>query len=276
MKAPSNPGQWLAKSMRPLRISENMVYRDHEAKSNPAVWLSPPYRVEVDFRPNRARQRKLKPELVNLLHETFIDSPDYDAENLSEFLEADIYMRFFSEGTLAGIFTADLLYTDGNPVLHLTAGLVPKSSRSKGTLMPFSMGLTLDLASKAFNTDAFFVGMRTANPRVVAKLWQNRWIRFYPRRDWHNEDPRVKSLRPHFCNQAFGADRCDLRGIIFYDIYPVSPWGGKTPWHHDETVNDFCRRHLRPNGLDAFLFLGPTLPPFKDIPRSRIQWPFRF
>jgi len=132
MKTPSNPRQWIAKSMRPLRISKNMVYRDHEEKTNPAVWLSPPYRIEVNFRPNRARQQKLKPELVNLLHETFIDSPDYDAEHLSEFLEADIYMRFFSEGTLAGIFTPTFFIRTTIPYCTLRPAWFQKAAAAKG------------------------------------------------------------------------------------------------------------------------------------------------
>ena len=237
------------------------------------MWVSPPYHFEVNFRLSAASQQRLRPELVRILHETFIDSPDYDAEHLPKFLESDLYVRVFAARNLAGIFTADLFRTDGNPVLHLSAGLVPEHGRSGGTLMQLSMGLTLDLASQAFGTDEFFVAIRTANPRVVAKLWENHWVRFYPRRDWRQKDPRLASLRSHFCTQAFGADRCDLEGIIFYDIYPVPPWGGKMPWHHDETVNDFCRRHLRPHGLDAFLFLGPTQTPLADLPRSQIAWP---
>ena len=250
-----------------------MGHSGHRAEKPPAKWESPPYHFEVNFRPSAARQQRLKPELVRMLHETFIDSPDYDAEYLPEFLESDIYMRVFAGGALAGIFTADLFRTDAHPVLHLTLGLVSEHGRSGGSLFQLSMGLAMDLACRAFGTDAFSVAMRTANPRVVAMLWQNTWVRFYPRRDWHQKDPRISSLQPRFCTQAFGADRCDPEGTVFYNIYPVPPWGGQTPWHHDEKVNDFCRRHLRPGGLDAFLFLGPSQPPFADLPRSRIAWP---
>ena len=250
-----------------------MVQPDRKAENTQAVWVSPPYSFEMNFRPSATRRQRLRPELTRILHETFIDSPDYDAEHLPEFLNSDIYMRVFAGEDLAGIFTADLFRTDGIPVLHLLLGLVSEHGRSGGTLMRLSMGLTLDLASQAFGTDEFFVATRTANPRVVAKLWQNRWVNFYPRRDWHQKDPRFTGLRKHFCTQAFGADRCDLDGIIFYDIYPVPPWGGEVPWHHDETVNEFCRHHLRPQGLDAILFLGPTQPPLEDLPQSRIVWP---
>jgi hypothetical protein len=156
-----------------------------------------------------------------MLHETFIDHPDYDAEHLPEFLQSDIYMRVFVERELTGIFTADLFRTDGEPVLYLSVGLVTGHGRSGGNLMPLSMGLIIDLASQAFGLDDFFVALRTANPRVIAKLWQSRWVCFYPRRDWHSNDPRITNLRQHFCTQAFGADRCDLHGIIFYDIYPT-------------------------------------------------------
>lgn len=250
-----------------------MIEQNQKAENPLVMYESPPYRFEVNFRLSAARQQALRPELVKMLHETFIDHPDYDAEHLPEFLESDIYMRAFAEGELTGIFTADLFRTDGEPVLYFSVGLVPEHGRSGGTLLSLSMGLTLDLASKAFGTDDFFAALRTANPRVVAKVWQNRWVRFYPRRDWHAKDPRLASLRPHFCAQAFGADRCDLEGIIFYDIYPTPPWDGQRPWHHDETINDFCRHHLRPQGLDAFLFLGPTQSPFAELPRSKMTWP---
>ncbi|MDY0041787.1 MAG: hypothetical protein RBS57_15855 [Desulforhabdus sp.] len=236
-------------------------------------WRVYSYLFELHFRPSAARQQQLRPELVELLHETFIDHPDYDSEHLPEFLAADIYMRVLVGGKLIGIFTADLLRTDGEPFVHLSAGLVKHHSRSGGALMQLSMGLTLDLACQAFGTAAFFVALRTANPRAIARLWANRWVRFYPRRNWHENDPRLTTLRRHFCAQAFGAERCDLEGIVFYDIYPTPPWGGNPPWHHDETVNELCRRHLRPHGLDAFLFIGPTLPPFEDIPQSGTLWP---
>ena len=60
---------------------------------------------------------------------------------------------------------------------------------------------------------------------------------------------------------------------MFYDIYPAPLWGGRIPWHHDERVNDFCRAHLRDHHCDAFLFLGPTTPPFNGLPRGRVKWP---
>jgi hypothetical protein len=250
-----------------------LIEQDREALTSMDIWESPPYCFEVNFRLSAARQQQLRPELIKMLHETFIDHPDYDAEHLPEFLQSDIYMRVFVEGELTGIFTADLFRTDGEPVLYLSVGLVTGHGRSGGNLMPLSMGLIIDLASQAFGLDDFFVALRTANPRVIAKLWQSRWVCFYPRRDWHSNDPRITNLRQHFCTQAFGADRCDLHGIIFYDIYPTPPWDAMRPWHHDETVNDFCRHHLRPQGLDAILFLGPTQPPFTDMPRGKMSWP---
>ncbi len=252
---------------------QRMNQQGCEAENPLAIWAHPPYRFEVNFSLSAARQQDLRPELIKMLHETFIDHPDYDAEHVPEFLESDIYMRVFAGGELIGIFTADLFRIDEEPVLYLSVGLATEHCRSGGTLMSLSMGLTLDLASQAFGTDDFFVAMRTSNPRVVAKLWQNHWVRFYPCKDWHANAPRVAALRPHFCVQAFGADRCDLEGIIFYDIYPVPPWGGKKPLHRDETINDFCRHHLRPQGLDAFLFLGPTQPPFTDMPLGKLTWP---
>jgi len=250
-----------------------MNQRGHEPENPRVIWEYPPYSFEVNFCLSDATQQDLRPELIKMLHETFIDHPDYDAEHVPEFLESDIYIRVFVGKELVGIFAADLFRTDGEPVLYLSVGLVTEQGRSGGRLMALSMGITLELASQAFETDCLFVGLRTSNPRVVAKLWQNHWVRFYPRKDWHANDARVAALRPHFCVQAFGADRCDLEGIIFFDIYPVPPWGDKIPLHHDETINDFCRYHLRPQGLDAFLFLGPTQPPFTDMPRSKLTWP---
>ena len=239
------------------------------------VWENPPYRFEVRFGLSSAEQRQLRPELVGLLHDTFINHPDYDAEYLPEFMQSDIYIRVLSGNGLAGIFTADLFHSKGKPVLHLVAGLVTPSARSGGQLMTLSMGLSIDLAAQAFGADDFYVGLRSANPRVVATLWQSPWVRFYPRLDDWTGDPVLADLRPHFCGQAFGADRCDLEGIIFFDIYPTPPWAGEIPWHHDERVNDFWRKHLRPQGLDAFLFMGPTTPPFEDMPRGRIAYPAR-
>lgn len=250
-----------------------MIQQRREAENQPAMWESSHYVFEVNFCPSAARQKLLTPELIKILHETFIDHPDYDAEHVPEFLQSDIYIRVFAGDELAGIFTADLFRTEGVPVLYLSVGLVSENGRSGGTVMLLSMGVTLSLASQAFGTDVFFVALRTANPRVVAKLWQNPWVRFYPRRDWHASEPRLTTLRPLFCAQAFGADRCDLEGIIFYDVYPIPPWNANPPWHHDETINDFCRHHLRPCGLDAILFLGPTQPPFADIPLSKLTWP---
>lgn len=208
-----------------------------------------------------------------MLHASFINHPAYDRENLPHFLGADIYLRVFSGQDLAGIFIAELLRSAGQPVAHLVVGMVLPGRRSGGSLMPLAMGLVLDLAVQAFGSDEFFVALRSANPRVVAKLWACPWVRFYPRPDWNQFDPRVQALAPHFCGQVFGADRCDLEGRLFYDIYPTPPWGGRVPWHHDEKVNEFCRRHLRDHGRDAFLFLGPTLPPLRGLTRGRVAWP---
>ncbi|MCB2186093.1 MAG: hypothetical protein KQJ78_06725 [Deltaproteobacteria bacterium] len=239
----------------------------------PAVWERPPYRLEAYFRPNAERQEALKPELAELLHATFLNHAGYDAEHLPEFLGSDIFLRVTDEKGLAGIFTADLVRTADQPVLHLTVGLTTPRARSGGGLMGLCMGLCLDLAAQAFATEEFYVALRTANPRVVARLWQTPWVRFHPRGDGEPEPPGLAALRPRFCPQVFGADRCDLAGVIFYDIYPIPPWEGRVPWHHDPAVNDFCLHHLRPAGRDAFLFLGPTRPPLPGETRGALAWP---
>jgi len=236
-------------------------------------WESTQYSVEVNFSLTPSRREALKPELLAVVHQTFINHPDYDSEYIPEFLGSDLYLRVFHGQNLVGIFTADLVRTLNQPVLYLSAGFVLPQHRSGGTLLPLAMGLALDLASQAFGSDEFFAALRTANPRVVAKILKNPWVRFYPSLSWDENDPRLQVLTPHFCSQVFGTDRCDLQGRIFYNIYPVSPWNGHIPWHHDEKINNFCRKYLRPGGRDAFLFLGPTLPPMKGIPRKQVTWP---
>jgi hypothetical protein len=238
------------------------------------AWLEePPYKVEVNFGLSRRRQEELRPELEHVLHASFIDHPDYDRDNLPEFLASDLYLRVFMGRELAGIFTTDMLQVAGRPVCHLISGLVLPGMRSGGSLMSLCNGLTLDLASQAFGGDEFYVAMRSANPRVMAKLWKNPWVRFYPQPNWDEWDPLEREIRPGFGRQAFGGDRSSLVGRIFHDIYPTPPWGGKIPWHHDPKVNDFCRAHLSNHHRDAFLFLGPTTPPFEGMPRGRVKWP---
>jgi len=92
------------------------IQQDGKAESPPVALQIPPYLFEVNFSLSAARQQHLRSELVNLVHETFIDHPDYDTEHLPEFLGSDIYMRVFVEGELTGIFTADLFRTDGEPI----------------------------------------------------------------------------------------------------------------------------------------------------------------
>jgi len=92
------------------------IQQDGKAECPPVALQIPPYLFEVNFSLSVARQQHLRPELVNLVHETFIDHPDYDTEHLPEFLGSDIYMRVFVEGELTGIFTADLFRTDGEPI----------------------------------------------------------------------------------------------------------------------------------------------------------------
>ena len=53
-----------------------MIDQDQEAENPQAMYESPPYRFEVDFRLSAARQQHLRPELVKMLHETFIDHPE--------------------------------------------------------------------------------------------------------------------------------------------------------------------------------------------------------
>jgi hypothetical protein len=252
-----------------------MGQNTEEKTAGPVRWESPPYEVEVNFGLSPSRKVALKPELLTVLHETFIDHPDYDAEHLQEFLRADLYLRVFHGRELTGIFLADLVRMENQPVLYLVAGFVLPKRRSGGTLMTLTTSLALDLAAQAFGSDEFFVAMRSANPRVVAGLWKMDWVRFYPRLNWEENDPRLAEIAPHFCSQVFGTDRCEPEGRIFYNIYPVAPWHGNTPWHHDEKVNNFCRRHLGPDGRNAFLFLGPTLPPLKGMVRGQVTWPMQ-
>lgn len=248
----------------------------HEKKEEESIrirWESALYSVEVNFGLSPSRRKNLEPELLAVLHQSFINHPDYDSEHLPEFMHSDLYLRIFHGRDLRGIFTADLVRILNHPVLHLSSGFVLPQYRSGGSLMSLAMGLTLDLAAQSFGGDEFFAALRTANPRVVAKLWETSWVRFYPRLSWEKNDSRLHELAPYFCSQVFGADRCDMEGRIFYNIYPVSPWNGQIPWHYDEKVNNFCRSHLRPDGRDAFLFLGPTLPPMTGIPRRQVVWP---
>ena len=130
-----------------------------QAAGQAAVWEDPPYRFEVRFGLTSAEQRQLQPELINLVHENFINHPDYDAEYSSEFMQSDIYMRVLGHGHLDGIFTADLWRINGHPVLHLILAMVASHDRSGGKLMTDSMGLTLDLAAQAFGTDQY-VGLQ--------------------------------------------------------------------------------------------------------------------
>ena len=165
-----------------------------EADQPAQVWESASHRFTADFRADPARREQLRPGLMEILHESFIDHPDYDAEHLPEFLHSDIYLRAFRENRLAGVFTVDLLRVAGAPVAHLSVALVAAGRRSGGELMRLSMGLSLDLATQAFGTDHFFAGLRSANPRVVARLWRNPWVRYYPRRDWAENEPTVAAL----------------------------------------------------------------------------------
>jgi|GEM_PF-1992269 len=241
------------------------------------VWPAParlhlePFTWEINFGLSPQRRGELEPELRRLLHEVFLQSPEYDRQYMPHFMGADLYLRVFRGPELAGHFISELTYCGGEPVLHLILGMVRPAADSRGRLMPVAMGLCLRLAAQAFGGQEFFVGLRTANPRVVAKLWETPWARFYPRPDWSQGDARLRALRPRLCGQLFGSDRCSLEGVVFHDIYPVAPWRGEAPQHHDQEANEFCARHLGPR--DAFLFLGPTQPPLDDLPGEGLVWP---
>ncbi|MCB2227241.1 MAG: hypothetical protein KQH53_11240 [Desulfarculaceae bacterium] len=242
------------------------------APRSPALVAAGGYEVEINFGLSPERQEELRPELRTMLHAAFIDHPDYDQEHLPQFLGADLYLRLSRQGEPAGIFCSELLEVGGEPVLHLILGLSPPELHGGGQLQPTAMGLTLELTAQAFGTAEFLVGLRTANPRVVSWLWRCPWVRFYPRRDWGKSDPQEQRLRRSFCDQVFGEDHCSLDGRTFRGIYPVHPWGGAVPWHHDERVNAFCREHISDHGSEAILFLGPTLPAVAGLPR-RAAWP---
>ncbi|MCB2192474.1 MAG: hypothetical protein KQI62_12970 [Deltaproteobacteria bacterium] len=230
-----------------------------------------PFTWEINFGLSPKRRGELEPELRRLLHELFLDHPEYDRLYLQHFLGADLYMRVFRGPELAGLFISELTHVDHHPVLHLILGMVRPRAASRGRLMPHSIGLCLRLAAQAFGKGDFYVALRTANPRVVAKLWESPWARFYPRLDWNTGDEQLRSLRPRLCGKLFGADRCSLEGVVFHDIYPEPPWHGKPPQHHDQRVNDFCADHLGPR--DAFLFLGPTKAPLTGLPGIELAWP---
>lgn len=226
---------------------------------------------EINFGLSPKRRAELEPELRRLLHELFLDNPEYDRLYLPHFLGADLYLRVFQGPELAGHFISELTYSGEKPVLHLILGLARPTAGSRGKLIPLAMGLCLRLAAQAFGGEEFFVALRTANPRVVAKLWESPWVRFYPRADWGSGDERLRALRPRLCAQLFGGDRCSLEGVVFHDIYPEAPWRGKAPQHHDQRANRFCAQHLGPR--DAFLFLGFTQPPLDNLPGEGLAWP---
>lgn len=184
-----------------------------------------PFTMEVNLGLAPQRRAELEPELMGLLHETFLDHSDYDRLYLPHFLGADIYLRAFRGQELAGIFIAGLAVYAGEPLLFLILGMTRPEAGSNGRLMPLATGVCLRLAS----------------------------------------------LRPRLCGPLFGLDRCSFEGAIFRDSYPVAPWHGQAPQHHDEAVNRFCREHLGPR--DAFLFLGPTLPPLAHLPGKGAAWP---
>ncbi len=236
----------------------------------PARLALAPFTWEINFGLEPRRQQELAPELRQLLHQVFLEHPDYDRLHLPHFLGADLYLRAFRGSELAGIFLSELTHCAGEPVLHLILGLA-RPGAGQGQLMSTAMGLCLRLAAQAFGGEDFHAALRTANPRVVAKLWASPWARFFPRPDWSQGGARLKALRPRLCGQLFGSDRCSLEGIVFHEIYPITPWGGRVPWHHDEAVNRFCREHLGPR--DAFLFLGPTRPPLAGLPGEGLVWP---
>ncbi|BEQ13290.1 hypothetical protein [Desulfoferula mesophila] len=237
----------------------------------PAFVSLAPFTWEVNFGLGPEHREELRPELTDLLHRVFIDHPDYDRDYLPHFLAADIYLRAFRGKELAGHFISELVYVDGEPLLHLILGLAEPAASGRGRLMPQAMGLCLRLAAQAFGDEGFFVALRTANPRVVAKLWDSPWVRFYPRPDWSAGDQRLRALRPRVCGRLFGADRCSLEGTVFHEIYPAPPWRGRAPQHRDPRANRFCAEHLGPR--DAFLFLGPTRAPLEDLPAAGLAWP---
>lgn len=239
--------------------------------SAPARLPLEPFTWEVNFGLSPRRRAELEPELRRLLHQLFLDHPEYDRQYLPHFLGADLYLRVFRGPELAGHFISELTYVDHTPVLHLILGMVFPQAASRGRLMSQAAGLCLRLASQAFGGEEFLVALRSANPRVVAKLWQSPWVRFYPRADWNTGDARLRALRPGLCGQLFGGDHCSLEGVVFHNIYPAPPWHGRPPQHHDQRANDFCARHLGPR--DAFLFLGPTLTPLRDLPGPGLGWP---
>ena len=142
-------------------------------RPTPAFVPLAPFTWEVNFGLGPERREELRPELTDLLHRVFIDHPDYDRDYLPHFLAAEIYLRAFRGGDLAGHFISELAYVDGEPLLHLILALAEPGAGGRGRLMPQAMGLSLRLAVQAFGSEEFFVGLRTANPRVVAKAWDS-------------------------------------------------------------------------------------------------------
>lgn len=235
----------------------------------------PPYRIDLYQNPSSARRARLAPALTRVLHESFLNHPDYDRDNLAGMLSSDLFLEVRGERGDCGLFLADFEQADGTPLLYLAAGFLLPECRSGGALHRDMIRLALAAAAASFNQADFLVALRTANPRVIAQLWRMPYFRLYPRPDWSESDPLAARVAPLFCRAHFGADRCEPSGRLFRDIYPAPPWGGQIPWHHDEAVNRFWREHLSPAGRDALLLLGPTTPEGWDFPLEPTGWGVR-
>ncbi len=225
--------------------------------------LRPPYVLEFWPRPaqgrGQAERDRLEPVFRDIVHASFLDHPEFDRRTLPYYLDCSYVYVLRHQEAAVGCVAANLMAVDGAAVLHLAGGYALPEHQAAGIVNGEMLDEVLALARREAAGD-LHVAVRTPNPRAVAAFWAWPEARVHPRPDLPGPDESTRRLARRFCEVTYGLRDYDEADQAVRRTYPIPPWGGQVPWHHDEAVNDFCRRRLDFQAGDALLLFGPVGP----------------
>lgn len=219
------------------------------------------YPIRIHRRVDQDLARLLLPRLTEIVHQTFIDHPEFDRVVLPGYLKSSYSSVIRLEETVIGFVFANLTQVGSRPLLHLAGAYVLPGHQNHSLCQHVMVKAFLALAAEDLGREDFFVAVRTPNPVAVGAFWDLPHFQIFPRPEEFAPDDELARIRREFCRQTYGLDGWQEESGIIVDTYPVPPYHGRSPRHRDDRVNRFVDRLIAPGGRDALLMIGRTTPP---------------